>query len=108
MSKYKKELPDLNVEVLEVDDFDEYVVLGTDEDVLYVEEGELTSVLLRRILLVNCTILDYWWPWVILRVIPRFSCQFFDIITLLIKVSSFYVRSEAILFQCAFRLKESS
>jgi hypothetical protein len=42
LSKYKKELPDLNVEVLEVDDFDEYVALEADEDVVYVEEGTLT------------------------------------------------------------------
>jgi hypothetical protein len=30
------------VEVLEVDDFDEYVALEADEDVVYVEEGTLT------------------------------------------------------------------
>lgn len=41
MSKYKKELPDLNVEVLEVDNFNEYVALEADEDVVYVEEGTL-------------------------------------------------------------------
>ena len=41
MSKYKKELPDLNVEVLEVDDFNEYIALEADEDVVYVEEGTL-------------------------------------------------------------------
>lgn len=42
-SRYKKELPNLNVEVQEVDSFDEYLALEADEDVEYVEEGKLNS-----------------------------------------------------------------
>jgi hypothetical protein len=43
LSKYKKELPNLNVEVLEVESFDEYVALEDDEDIEYVEEGECSG-----------------------------------------------------------------
>lgn len=50
-SRYKKELPNLNVEIREVDSLDEYLALESDEDVEYVEEGKLNIIVISLLLI---------------------------------------------------------